>query len=189
MKKIILFTILFLSIFYLIIAEEYDFRKTKWGMGKEEVMNSESTTLIVDENDMLVYQSQVADMECLIGYFFTSNKLTRTRYLFIHEHSNETDYIYDYERLKNMLNKKYDDPIMDEQYWKGDLYKDTPSEWGMAIITGNLVYESKWITDLTEILMQLAGDNFKIFFVIEYMSKQLEKLEEEAKEKEALEAF
>ena len=53
-------------------ADEYDFRKTKWGMSKEEVKLSENKERGYEEGDYFGYESEVAGMECLIGYIFTS---------------------------------------------------------------------------------------------------------------------
>lgn len=71
----------------------------------------------------------------------------------------------------------------DETFWKNDLYKDDYSHWGTAISMGHLIYYSSWETDSTEINNMLMGDNFNISCIVEYRSKNLNKIEEKAREK------
>jgi len=172
-----------------LFADEYDFRKAKWGMSKEEVKHGESKEPISEGNNIFGYEDKVAGMECYIFYVFASNKLVRTRYYFIHKHSNRTDYINDYQSLQENLQKKYGQPIDDDRIWKNDLYKDDPSEWGMAVAIGHLIYQTQWTTDTTGILLHLSGDNYKIKLLIEYKSTQLHELEQKAKETETMDAL
>jgi len=170
-------------------ADEYDFRKTRWGMSKEEVKLTEDNEPAYEESDFFGYENEIAGMDCYVIYVFTSDKLVRTKYSFIHEHANRTDYIQDYQELKEILTKKYGQPVRDDQVWKNDLYRDNSSEWGMAVAVGHLVYQVRWATESTEIIIQLAGDNFDITLAIEYRSKNLRELEEKAKEEELMEAL
>ena len=113
--------------------------------------------------------------------------------MFTHSHSNENDYILDFNKLKEILTKKYGKPIEDERLWKNDLYRDDPQYWGFAISLGHLIYLATWetpatdTTDTTIITLLLNGENFEIMFCIEYLSKNLHKLEEKAIEKKSLE--
>jgi len=59
----------------------------------------------------------------------------------------------------------------------------------MAIAIGHLVYQARWATESTEIILQLAGDNFEIKLEIEYKSSHLQELEQKAKEEEIMEAL
>jgi len=202
MKKLLNLLFIFFPIF--LIAEksaqrkeEYDFRKTVWGMTKETVKRTEKRTPVLDKENNLVYNDTIIDLNMGVFYYFVENKLVRSGYGVIEKHSNKNLYINDYKELKDVLLEKYGKPSdrwfgsdkYKEIVWLNDLYKDDPSHWGFAISLGHLVYQSFWETDETEIALRLNGDNYEISLVISYFSKKLKHLEEKEKEKEKLKNF
>lgn len=170
-------------------AKEKDFRKANWGMSKQEVIKMEGKKPDHTKNNAMAYRDTVAGFTCFAGYGFIENKLTRGFYSFIHEHSNSTDFIGDYEKLKELLTKKYGAPVEDEVWWKNDLYRSDPQHWGMAIEVGHLVYYAVWKTEDTEIELNLFGENFHTSLRIDYTAKQFENLEKGEREKKELDAL
>lgn len=164
---------------------QFDFRKTSWGMTKDQVKENESSTLVGDAGNMLWYTSTVASKNVEIVYTFLDHKLVNTGYYFIEEHSNKNDYIDDYEYLKEILIQKYSTPTFDETTWSNELFKDDPSDWGRAVSLGHLDYLSSWETDTTKIILGLSGDNHEERLQAAYYSKY--SLREKAKEKAAQE--
>ncbi|HUU87940.1 MAG TPA: hypothetical protein VMX17_09315 [Candidatus Glassbacteria bacterium] len=167
----------------------YDFRKTTWGMSKIQVKKTEKGKIIKEDEKLLAYQGKVGGLDCFILYILAEGKLVRAKYVFTKTHSNENDYIIDFNTLKETLTKKYDKPVEDTQIWKNDLYKDDYQHWGIAISMGHLVYFASWETLRTNISLMLHGENYKIDLEIEYQSKKLKKLEQKAEEKKALDEF
>ena len=169
------FTILvFLFVFSLIGfgEEEYTFRKTRWGMSKEEVKQSEGREPTYEEEDGMAYTGEkIADLEVCLFYYFLEDKLYRAAYQVTEKHAFENKYIEDYKKLKELLMKKYGEPFVDREIWENDLYKDDPERWGFAISIGHLKYVAGWATDSTEIGLMLAGDNYEINLMILYQSK------------------
>lgn len=170
-------------------AEDFSFRKTKWGMSIEDVKSSETLKIAEENENYLGYKTSVIDKKVYIVYFFIENQLVRSRYVLAESHSNRNDYITDYNEFKEILTKKYGKPKRDETFWKNDLYQDDYSSWGTAIGMGHLVYFSSWETPNTEIDCILTGDNFDISCIVEYQSKNLKEIEKKAKEKKALNDF
>lgn len=171
------------------IAEEFSFRKTKWGMSIEEVKSSEPLKIAQEDENLLGYKTSVIGKDVFVVYFFIENQLLRARYVLAESHINKNDYITDYNDFKEILTKKYGKPKRDETLWKNDLYKDDYSSWGSAIGMGHLIYFSTWETPNTEIGNMLTGDNFDISCIVEYSSKNLKEIEKKAQEKKALDAF
>lgn len=163
------------------------FRKTNWGMSKEEVKAIEGRIDADDSGNALTFNSQVAGLDCLVIYIFVQNKLVRGKYAITTQHSNDNSYLTDYANLKEMLSKKYGKPVKDNVWWADDLYKDNPPEWGMAVGAGHLTLYSEWSTPETLVNVILSGDNYQIHLGIEYVSKQLGYLEDQEKEQQALE--
>jgi hypothetical protein len=179
------------------LKEEYNFRKTVWGMTKESVKHTEKRKPVFDRENDLVYNDTLMSLNMGVFYHFVENKLVSSGYGVIEKHSNKNLYINDYKELKNVLLEKYGDPsdrwFDGEKYkeilWLNDLYKDNPSHWGFAISLGHLVYQSCWETDETEIVLKLNGDNYEIQLNLVYYSKKLKHLEEKEKEDEKLKNF
>lgn len=164
-----------------------DFRNTKWGMSMQQVKRQEEAELVSENETILGYRATLNGLDCLIGYIFAQGKLVRATYLIDAEHSNKNDHIKDYSGLKSLLVQKYGSPSEDEVVWRDDLYRDTSSDWGMAISVGHLIFYSKWETRTSTVFLGLSGENFEIKHAVEYKSKQFGHLEDEAKKRKSLE--
>jgi len=90
MKKnvsILLIVLLILVISTLILfAEEakYDFRKTNWGMSREQVKEIEKSRLVVEDfgkEESLIYEGEIDGLDGQIFYYFMRGKLIRARYV------------------------------------------------------------------------------------------------------------
>jgi hypothetical protein len=161
-----------------------DFRKTSWGITRQQVKAAESSKLIKEDEQGLFYSSQLSGFgEVLIGYIFAQGKLVRANYASEVRHTNSNAFIEDFDKVKSILTEKYGKPESDDVLWLDDLYKHDPDNWGMAVSAGHLVYEAVWKTKTTKILEKLKGDNFDIALIVQYTSLELGGLEE-AKDKE-----
>jgi len=103
---------------------EYDFRKTNWGMSKEQVRATEEWEPDLEEHTILSYKVTVSEKDFECAYLFLEDKLYGSRYLFLEEHANKNLYIDDYEELKEVLTKKYGKPKIDQITWENDLLKN-----------------------------------------------------------------
>jgi hypothetical protein len=168
-KQNILFALVLL--FPVQVNSQYDFRKTTWGMTQKQVLASETAELSTQEKDRsLIYKGSINDLDCKIIYVFAYDTLIKARYSIIEEHTNKNEYITDYEKLKELLNKKYGDPAKERTTWLSNIYKDNSRDWGLAISLGQLVYFTEWDTESTQIWLMLHGDNHEIQFSVEYTS-------------------
>ena len=177
----------------------YNFRKTRWGMTRKEVRISEGKRKpVLDPTEKeICYVDTISGKTFLVAYSFVDNKLVSGAYALMEKHTNYNMYVEDYEEVKELLIKKYgkpEDKWFDgndyrEMLWRNDLYKDDPDHWGLAISMGDLVFRLCWKTSDTDIMLQLAGDNFKVRLNVGYFSRNLENLQEKAKEKETKNKF
>ncbi|TSA23524.1 hypothetical protein D4R71_08350 [bacterium] len=165
--------------------EKSNFRNTKWGMNLSEVKKTENNAPILEKDDLLVYKDFVAELECEVIYIFTENKLVRAKYIFKETHTNKNDYILDFENLKKLLNKKYNEPYFSKQ-WKNDLYKNDYDQWGFAISIGHLLYFAEWSILNSSVKLILQGENYEIGLQLEYSSKMLHYIEDKKKEMQIL---
>ena len=181
----------FIVVFFaeLSFADEYNFRKTKWGMSIAQVKSSEPLNVAEESTTLLAYKTTVIGKDVFVTYFFIDNQLVRATYLLTRSHTNKNDFITDYNDFKKILTTKYGKPKANESLWKNDLYKDDYSDWGFAISLGHLIYISSWETPDTEVNNMLMGENYDITCAVEYSSKNLKELEKKDQEKKALDAF
>jgi hypothetical protein len=178
MKSLLIFLTTFL---FLTTNIHSQFRKTTWGMSPQEVEAVE-TAKFVDKNETFyMYEGNVGGLDDNIVYQFAKNKLVGAASKFSVTHSNKTEFINDYNDLKDILIKKYGKPDEDEKFWYDDLFKDHPQDWGMAIATGDLAYQSIWEDKKNKILLLLKGDNYEVELSITYKSVELQYLLEEEK--------
>lgn len=178
--------IIILSAICSTLLSQTHFRNTHWGMSREEVKNSEDLELVREQEDVLMYQTNLSGFKAFIGYIFTNNKLTRAKYLITETHSNENDHISDYNDLNDLLEKKYGEPIEKDKHWKDDLYKDDYSDWGFAVSLGHLAYFTKWETESSYIVHALSGENYEISHQIEYGGKEYMDYEQKIKEEKTM---
>ncbi len=142
----------------------YDFRNISWGMTIEEVRASESQQPSGEDDETLIYDNvDVGGFDATLVYFFSNDSLFSGGYFIEdNEHTNQNLYIDDYNSLKEKYTQKYGDPITDDITWFDDLYKDSPSDYGLAIAVGDLAYYAEWEYEGTSIKMLLSGDNYEI---------------------------
>jgi hypothetical protein len=168
-------------------TEKPDFRNVRWGMSIKEVKQAEHLKLVFADEETLGYQAQFAGFECMLMYSFDNDRLYQAGYLFTHSRANQTDFIRDFGHVKAQLKRTYGEPLEDEVIWTDPSYRNDPSRWGLAVITGGLELRSVWEHERTKIVLDLAGENFEISFIVGYYSLEGE-VEQEQEEMEGAEA-
>lgn len=153
-----------------------NFREARWGMTKAQIKAIEKGKSIGEKRsddglDFLAYEGKAGSLDCVIGYYFAENQLIEGRYFFTEKHANRILFIDDFRTVQNALTMKYGKPTEDETYWRNDLYKDDPSDWGMAVAVGHLAFETIWDIPETGVRLQLLGDNYKVSHRLGYYSK------------------
>lgn len=194
-KGIVVGVVVVLGLMWSAVAfsNEYDFRKTNWGMNKKEVGEAENAVAFKYEDETYVgesYEGNVGGLDCYINYYYIGEKLARAEYDFGYEATAEYLCIENYKQLKEKLMRKYGEPIQDEYIWIDDVYKDDHKNWGKAVSQNYLLCYARWETNTTRITIILSNRGYgNIGLAIKYRSKELRKFEEEFKEKETLEVF
>jgi hypothetical protein len=164
--------------------KSFDFRKVNWGMSQKQVKATEVGKVHDEDYETVLYKGTVSGMDVTIMYKFTNSQLTQCAYFFDIEHSNKNSYIDDYKRVRKSLVDKYGEPKMsNELVWYNELFKDDPSQWGLAVSAGHCTYLTSWETTTTNIRLVLHGDNYKITLGATYGSKQFKSLVEDAEKK------
>lgn len=189
MKKITLFLILALISFSAseTYADDYDFRKTKWGMSQKEVLASETLKVISQTAEGITCQNKVLNKEVLICYQFIQDKLYRTAYLLQEKYSDH--FIEVFKDFQDALISKYGKPSEDKLKWKNESAKENYASYKRAILTGNLTYYNIWETYNTEITLMMCGHNQEIRCAVTYHSKEFKNLKEQKGNQQNMDDF
>jgi len=171
---LILLIITSLSLTILANEQVTDFRKTNWGMSREQVKETEDKNPDFEDNIILNYNVAIHGKDFVCTYRFLNDKLYDIKCVFI-GHTNKSLYIDDYKELKEIFIKKYGKP-------KSELY---PGKYGLevandlvtAIRVGDEAYWAQWSTPNTKIDLMLVGENNKINLIIKYKSDKILKSE------------
>ena len=176
MKQINIFILLLF--FTLQANSQTDFRKTYWGMTKDQVKKTENSEVIDEFERGIVYYGTAANLDCFIIYVFAYDTLVRAKYIIDVTHSNKNVYIIDFEDVKEILKKKYGNPDKERLNWLNHQYEDKKEDWGLAVSLGHLDYYAQWNTERTIIFTGLTGDNIEIEHSVQYASTKYKFLEE-----------
>ncbi len=166
MKKILFLIILFF-IAVSLYAQDFDFRKTLWGMSVKEVANVEKEKLLNKGGDkqeyQLVYKITLADFKGKVLYHFVDYKLVKAHYIFNIKEIDES--ISNHDFFKEVLIEKYGTPdaskrIFTEEKMRelGPFYflllpsKDKVRE---ALENRDLYFKTSWSTSFTYISLLL----------------------------------
>jgi len=147
---------------------DFDVRKVNWGMNFENVKKTENLEVQDSNPELLAYETTLSGMDMYLIYRFMNNELYNVDYMFLEEHADDGDFIFDFERLKDNLIKKYGKPSKNDRYFTDDLYEDVYEDWGMSLGRGKLSFFTTWNVKNTEISLSLYGDNYDIKFTLSY---------------------
>lgn len=168
-KSLIILLVLSLTLF------AQDFRKSKWGDSPSQIKSAEKEGTLLpelcDENSIVYRNIEVGGLSVVVSYQFINNKLVRGVYVFIDEHYEKNEYLYDMSKIGVLLAEKYGETDA-EVNWKNKLYADDPSHYGMAIGLGHVTLRYEWTTPRTIISHELFGGDFEVSHRLVYESSQ-----------------
>lgn len=158
-----------------------DFRNATWCMSLSQVKSIETSTLVQANSNMLKYPLTLVGLDAYAIYSFADDKLTSAYYIMDVKHSNNNDYISEYNMLNDILKKKYGEPLEDKAQWiSNSENKDDMSSWGHSIWLGELELYAIYRTSNSEIKIVLYSVDHKAKTQILYSSTdaELKNLEE-----------
>lgn len=151
-------------------GSEFDFRKTTWGMSKEEVKASEIDQPQLEEENTLDYATLVDGNVMQYGYTFKDDKLYRAGYYLLTPLEDKQEYIDIYMRAKENLIDQYGPPVVDAEEQVNRDAEIKPDERAEAVCRGDMLYGAQWNLPRTGIQLILRGEDSKCHFTIMYVS-------------------
>ncbi len=146
----------------------YDFGSARWGMTKDQVIASQGSNPVSQSEDSLQYTGSYNGANAELIYTFSSGRLVKGRYIVLESAADEASYLRKYESIKRHLTIKYGEPQTDQKNWANTIYKDQPNRHGFAVYIGHLSYKTKWITNRSDILLELRSNNYNMLLEAVY---------------------
>ncbi|HLP23004.1 MAG TPA: hypothetical protein VK139_03055 [Microbacteriaceae bacterium] len=146
-------------------------------MSIAEVRDSESLTVEIEDDDLLIYSTMLDGHNYRIAYIFVGNRLCRAKYILNEEFVNENNYLSAASSLREALTVKYGKPKDHREYWLNDLWRDDYAMHGRAVASGHYSLYTTWELGETELTLGVSGENFDIRVIAEYSSVTLSELE------------
>lgn len=174
MKKAIILSMLIFSAFSLFSEEQYDFRKVKWRMSFEEVLNSEDIEPEYSvKNDHITYRDSIFFKYYSFNYYFSDGKLSHIFMsfdgLFPLEKNN---YFEEYNEIKKYYEIKYGKISKSQTIWYNKKFKNNPDKINEAISKKHVNIDDTWILERTVISLGIVvNDSGKVSIVVLYKEK------------------
>ena len=153
----------------------YDFKQFNWYDSVEKIKEIEGEPS--DEGDSqaghtLYYDVNAIGLDAFLGYSFNKNGLCDVMYVFTEKHSSASSYIYDFNTIKEALDKKYGEPIICRELWDTSEHESYYSDnKGQALEYGYLKLVAKYELERTSIMLITSSVNYEIGTSLSYVSK------------------
>ncbi|MCC8105255.1 MAG: hypothetical protein LIO99_04455 [Clostridiales bacterium] len=152
------------------------FKTFYWGDSKETVIEAEGEPALTGDMtsydaEYIAYETTVAGLDSILAYYFCDDGLYLVRYILTEEHSTESLYIDDYDKLVSGITSKYGEPLLNYDDWESDSKKEYYSgNEGKALEYGYLKKTAYWYLDDTFIAVTASADNYDVSTEVQYES-------------------
>ena len=150
----------------MITEENYDFRNTRWGMSKEDLLASEAGEPVAKTDTQIGYFTEILDKNIYVAFIFDDEHLVSALYALRDMRENLEDSFKDFEDFKKILIMKYGEPNAGQ----GDIWADPSfgdkdtlkallldrSKYEEALKQGQILHAAMWKTDKTWIKVALS---------------------------------
>ena len=151
------------------VRPEFDFRKTRWGMSREEVLAHEPGKPIFNTENSLEYQIFIGDIQAQANYKFDGDKLIRAGYHLPRKYEDMNEYLDKYEKIKAMIIESKGSPMIDKEVQLDPSEEIDPDKKGEAACEGKLVYGTQWKHPGSDIQLLLRGENSECYLTVIYL--------------------
>jgi len=146
--------------------EDYDFRNTRWGMSKEDILASEAGEPVAQTDTQIGYFTKILDKNIYMAFIFANDQLVSALYALRDMREKLDDSFRDFEDFKQILTMKYGEPNAGQ----GDIWADPSfgdedglkavlldrSKYAEALNHGQILHAAMWRTDKTWIKVALS---------------------------------
>jgi hypothetical protein len=146
--------------------EDFNFRNTRWGMSKEDILASESGEPVVQTDTQIGYFTEILDKNIYVAFIFDNEHLGSALYALRDMREKLDDAFRDFADFKQILTMKYGEPNAGEgDVWANPSFGDEdglkavlsdPKKYEEALKQGQILHAAMWRTDRTWIKVALS---------------------------------
>lgn len=165
------------------MANKKNFRNTTWGMSKSEVRDAESATLCYEDTNVLIYEGKLVGCDASIHYRFNDDELEIGAYLIDNEL--DVDDITAYEKLQELMEKKYGEPDksgLTQKYPEKKMSLETYGDYVKAIASGLAELNCIWMNEDSSIFLTCTEDTEKHNVQVHMIYRDITKLPDSSDE-------
>lgn len=163
-------------------TQDFNFRNTRWGMSKKDVLASESGEPVVQTDSQIGYFTEILDKNIYVAFIFDNELLVSALYALRDMRENLNDSFKDFEDFKQILTMKYSEPNAGQgDVWANPSFGDEdtlkallsdPSKYEEALKQGQILHAALWKTDDTWIKVALSKmmEGYTCGVTVEYKS-------------------
>jgi hypothetical protein len=153
------------------MSVETNFRRTRWGMSRGQVVSSESTTAVIDNAETLAFAGQIVGFPCTIFYGFHDGRLVDGSYVI--DQDNDIADVDAFLELSKSLESKYGEPVRNMEWKDPSRYRrlETLAEVAKAVATGDVSeISAEWQVENTWVRLVITEDKqkYNAFVVLIY---------------------
>ena len=175
MRKVITLSVTLILIGTVTLAQKSMFRETTWGMTKSEVKANESRRLLQEKPRSLYYMDTVNDHKMYVLYKFEgpSNGLNEGQYILNEDPGDVDQYISMFENFKSRYTQRFGEPTIDTTLVQSEEYYNKPTKYKEGLQSGQVRFQTSWVLENTEVVMQLWNSGKQMRFAIQFVGKNL----------------
>ncbi len=146
-----------------------------WGMSREKLEGVEGPPAGVEksgETEVLQYQRQIMNRNCLVEYVFIQDQLSAARFFILDTFVDCAYYISDFQKARDYLIQRFGLPVDDRTIWYDSTYQERKEYWGKALGSGLVEFRSSWQIGETEVELILTGADNRVAFVAECVGQK-----------------
>lgn len=142
------------------LALAEDFGQAQWGATPNEVRQAETrpNRTPFGETGYLIYEAQLPDIQVTrLVYQFTAGQLSQGRFLFRPSPEAPVQaWIDQFEQVRHLISRQYGEPSAEEVLTPTVDVSPARIDWATALSEDRLILKTRWVTERTELVQQLA---------------------------------
>lgn len=163
------------------------FRNIPWGASREYVLENDDSQRIETGENYLVLRNELGDLDMDITYYFWRDHFVKGVYVSNEELGSYESYIQNYRRLKDLLDQKYGEPLLDLRRWADHTYQNRSDRWLTALSNGHLEHFAFWEEEELIISIRLGSVDQRPTIELEYYIRDFEREMDQTDDSEILE--
>ncbi len=159
---------------------EMHYGKTRWGMSQSSFQQVYPAAVRTAPGRWAL-GTGVGRHDAVRTFHFVDDQLVDIDLVFADTHRDPVGFVDDYREIQARLVARYGEPAVDQQRWSDETFRDTPEQWGMALVNDHVRFAAQWSVPGMNVRHFLQAEGIDIVHGVIYVSARLWDLVEDAR--------